>query len=29
MAKVPGDLFVNIQGDEPLVRPEDIEKLIP
>jgi 3-deoxy-manno-octulosonate cytidylyltransferase (CMP-KDO synthetase) len=28
MAKVPGDLFVNIQGDEPLVRPEDIEKLI-
>jgi 3-deoxy-manno-octulosonate cytidylyltransferase (CMP-KDO synthetase) len=28
MAKVPGDLFVNIQGDEPWVRPEDIEKLI-
>lgn len=28
MATVPGDLYVNIQGDEPLVRPEDIERLI-
>jgi 3-deoxy-D-manno-octulosonate 8-phosphate phosphatase (KDO 8-P phosphatase) len=28
MAKIAGDLYVNIQGDEPLVRPEDIEKLV-
>jgi 3-deoxy-D-manno-octulosonate 8-phosphate phosphatase (KDO 8-P phosphatase) len=28
MASVPGDVYVNIQGDEPLVRPEDIEMLI-
>lgn len=28
MESVPGDLYVNIQGDEPLVRPEDIEQLI-
>ncbi|RQW87478.1 MAG: 3-deoxy-manno-octulosonate cytidylyltransferase, partial [Geobacter sp.] len=28
MEKVPADLYINIQGDEPLVRPEDIEKLI-
>lgn len=26
--KVPGDLFVNIQGDEPLIRPGDIDLLI-
>jgi 3-deoxy-manno-octulosonate cytidylyltransferase (CMP-KDO synthetase) len=25
---IPGDLFVNIQGDEPLVRPADIDLLI-
>lgn len=28
MAKVPGDLYVNLQGDEPLIRPSDIELLI-
>ncbi len=28
MASVPGDIYVNLQGDEPLVRPEDIEVLI-
>ena len=28
MTKVPGDLYVNLQGDEPLVRPSDIETLI-
>ncbi|MGF1613999.1 MAG: 3-deoxy-manno-octulosonate cytidylyltransferase [Gammaproteobacteria bacterium] len=28
MESVPGDIYVNIQGDEPLVRPEDIELLI-
>jgi 3-deoxy-manno-octulosonate cytidylyltransferase (CMP-KDO synthetase) len=27
-ARVPADLYVNLQGDEPLVRPEDIETLI-
>jgi 3-deoxy-manno-octulosonate cytidylyltransferase (CMP-KDO synthetase) len=28
MGKLPADLYVNLQGDEPLVRPEDIELLI-
>lgn len=28
MDSVPGDIYVNLQGDEPLVRPEDIELLI-
>ncbi|MFZ0255875.1 MAG: 3-deoxy-manno-octulosonate cytidylyltransferase [Gammaproteobacteria bacterium] len=28
MTTVPSDIYVNIQGDEPLVRPEDIEVLI-
>lgn len=28
MATVPADIYVNLQGDEPLVRPEDIEVLI-
>ena len=28
MGKVPGDLYVNLQGDEPLVRPADIDTLI-
>lgn len=28
MGKVPGDLYVNLQGDEPLVRPGDIDTLI-
>ena len=28
MGQVPGDLYVNLQGDEPLVRPGDIETLI-
>jgi 3-deoxy-D-manno-octulosonate 8-phosphate phosphatase (KDO 8-P phosphatase) len=28
MGKVEGDLYVNIQGDEPMVRPSDIEGLI-
>jgi len=27
-ARVPGDLYINLQGDEPLVRPEDVETLI-
>jgi 3-deoxy-manno-octulosonate cytidylyltransferase (CMP-KDO synthetase) len=26
--RVPGDLYINLQGDEPLVRPEDVETLI-
>lgn len=26
--RVAGDLFINLQGDEPLVRPEDVETLI-
>ena len=28
MASIPADIYINIQGDEPLVRPEDIELLI-
>lgn len=28
MSKVEADLYINLQGDEPLVRPEDIELLI-
>jgi 3-deoxy-D-manno-octulosonate 8-phosphate phosphatase (KDO 8-P phosphatase) len=28
MGGLPADLYVNLQGDEPLVRPEDIELLI-
>lgn len=28
MAKVEADLYVNLQGDEPLVRPADIEALV-
>lgn len=28
MAQVPASIYVNLQGDEPLVRPEDIQKLV-
>lgn len=28
MSKVDADLYINLQGDEPLVRPEDLELLI-
>jgi 3-deoxy-D-manno-octulosonate 8-phosphate phosphatase (KDO 8-P phosphatase) len=28
MSMIPADLYVNLQGDEPLVRPEDIDLLI-
>lgn len=28
MAQVPADIYVNLQGDEPLVRPEDVQKLV-
>jgi 3-deoxy-D-manno-octulosonate cytidylyltransferase len=28
MPQVPADLYINLQGDEPLIRPGDIEKLI-
>jgi 3-deoxy-manno-octulosonate cytidylyltransferase (CMP-KDO synthetase) len=28
MGKLPADLYINLQGDEPLVRPEDIELMI-
>ena len=28
MSEVEADLYINLQGDEPLVRPEDIELLI-
>jgi len=27
-SRVPADLYINLQGDEPLVRPEDVETLI-
>jgi 3-deoxy-manno-octulosonate cytidylyltransferase (CMP-KDO synthetase) len=26
--RIPGDLYINLQGDEPLVRPADVETLI-
>ena len=26
--RVPGELYINLQGDEPLIRPEDVETLI-
>jgi 3-deoxy-D-manno-octulosonate cytidylyltransferase len=28
MEKVPADLYLNVQGDEPFVRPGDLEKLV-
>lgn len=28
MAQVPADVYVNLQGDEPLVRPQDIQQLV-
>ncbi|MGB3068155.1 MAG: 3-deoxy-manno-octulosonate cytidylyltransferase [Ottowia sp.] len=28
MAQVPADIYVNLQGDEPLVRPEDVQMLV-
>lgn len=28
MAQVPADIYVNLQGDEPLVRPVDIQRLV-
>lgn len=28
MRQVPADIYVNLQGDEPLVRPEDVQKLV-
>ena len=28
MAQVPADIYVNLQGDEPLVRPEDVQLLV-
>lgn len=27
MAQVPADIYVNLQGDEPLVRPRDVQRL--
>lgn len=28
MAKLPADIYVNLQGDEPLVRPGDVQRLV-
>ncbi|WP_284336509.1 3-deoxy-manno-octulosonate cytidylyltransferase [Comamonas sp. NoAH] len=28
MAQVPADIYVNLQGDEPLVRPSDVQRLV-
>lgn len=28
MAQVPADIYVNLQGDEPLVRPGDVQRLV-
>lgn len=28
MAQVPADIYVNLQGDEPLVRPRDVQRLV-
>lgn len=28
MTQVPASIYVNLQGDEPLVRPEDVQKLV-
>lgn len=28
MAQVPADIYVNLQGDEPLVRPQDVQMLV-
>lgn len=28
MTRVPASIYVNLQGDEPLVRPEDVQKLV-
>lgn len=28
MAHMPADIYVNLQGDEPLVRPEDVQRLV-
>lgn len=26
--KIPGDIFINVQGDEPLIKPSDIKRII-
>lgn len=28
MGKLPADIYVNLQGDEPLVRPDDVQRLV-
>ncbi|HGP4983553.1 TPA: 3-deoxy-manno-octulosonate cytidylyltransferase, partial [Vibrio cholerae O1] len=28
MAQVPADIYVNLQGDEPMVRPRDVQRLV-
>lgn len=28
MVQVPADIYVNLQGDEPLVRPQDVQRLV-